>query len=117
MHEVLADKVVKMLLSGNNEFLQILRNQYENSMIKSIENSTAGFFVNYDVSNILIENENYMCDCQIGDVYGSVNDIEFAVGFLLYIKNGTIIMLEGYTNAIDNWPDNDDEIILFRYKR
>lgn len=112
MHEILADKVMKMLLSGEDNILEILRSQYTDAVIINIENSPVGFFVKYDASNYVIDNNKYVSDFQIGDLYGSVDGIQFALGFLVYIKNGFITMLEGYTNGIDKWPDNDDKISL-----
>jgi len=31
---------------------------------------------------------------------------------VLYVKNGYITLLEGYTNAVDTWPKSYDEIVL-----
>lgn len=67
MHENLIARVMNMLLSGQDEILGILREQYKN--------------------------------CK--------------VIFILYIKNGAITMLEGYTNIIDIWPDDNTISLCF----
>lgn len=40
------------------------------------------------------------------------NGISSAIGFVLFVKDGYLQMLEGYTNAIDAWPQNEKDIIL-----
>ncbi len=113
MHENLIARVMNMLLSGEDEILGILREQYKNSKIMSIKSSSAGFFVNFDVACNSIDNKKYVCDFQIGDVYGCVDGVESALGFILYIRNGVINMLEGYTNIIDIWPDDNTISLCF----
>lgn len=43
---------------------------------------------------------------------GTVDGVDYAVGFVLFITNGRIEMLEGYTALIDIWPMNEEEIKL-----
>jgi len=57
---------------------------------------------------LCIKNKSF----HIGDVDGNIDGIEGAVGFVLYVKNGYITLLEGYTNAVDTWPKSYDEIVL-----
>ncbi len=102
---------MEMLLAGNDDVLIRLREQYKSSKVISREHSEVGFFTTFlqqDRNDLCIDGKSF----QIGDVDGSVNGIDGAVGFVLYIKNGFISMLEGYTNAIDKWPEVDDEIVL-----
>ncbi|GBF10506.1 hypothetical protein [Tepidibacillus sp. HK-1] len=110
-YENLERKLMEMLLAGNNDVLIRLREQYKSSKVISREHSDVGFFTTFlqqDRNDLCIDGKSF----QIGDVDGSVNGIDGAVGFVLYIKNGFISMLEGYTNAIDKWPEVDDEIVL-----
>lgn len=48
----------------------------------------------------------------IGDVDGNIDGIENAVGFVLYVKNGYITLLKGYTNVVDIWPKSYDKIVF-----
>ncbi|HCF49438.1 MAG TPA: hypothetical protein DER60_04100, partial [Syntrophomonas sp.] len=110
-YENLERKLMEMLLAGNDDVLIRLREQYKSSKVISREHSEVGFFTTFlqqDRNDLCIDGKSF----QIGDVDGSVNGIDGAVGFVLYIKNGFISMLEGYTNAIDKWPEVDDEIVL-----
>jgi hypothetical protein len=104
-------KLIEMLLSGDDEVLSKLRKQYEVAKIVSREFSEAGFYTSF-----LVENRSDLCimnkSFHIGDVDGNVDGIEGAVGFVLYVKNGYITLLEGYTNAVDTWPKSYDNIVL-----
>lgn len=107
-HKNLADKVIEMLLQGDSEILKKLKKQYQIAK-KTEELSDVGFYINFELNDekYLIDNKSF----HIGDVYGSVKDQYAAVGFILFVKDGKIQMLEAYTNGIDKFP-KDDEIIL-----
>lgn len=101
------NKLVEMLLDGENEILFKLRKQYEQSKVVLREFSPAGFYTSF-----IVEDRDELClegkSFYIGDVDGIVDGIESAIGFILFIKNGYISLLEGYTNIIDNWPTNEE---------
>ena len=111
-HTKLADRVMELLLNGEDEVLSVLREQYKNANIISEEDEEVGFYINYQINTTCVIPNNYNATFQIGDVDGTVDDIDGAVGFVLYIKNGYMIMLEGYTNVVDKWPETDLQIDL-----
>lgn len=111
-HKELANQVMKMLLSGDEEVLLTLREQYESAVIVSEEDTGAGFFIRYQVDGTFRIREEFKATFQIGDIDGEIDGIDGAVGFVLFIKDGYLTMLEGYTNGIDKWPEMDTEIIL-----
>lgn len=112
-HNELASRVMKMLLSGDEEVLLILKEQYERAVIISEEDTGVGFFIRYQVDSAIRIGEKFKTTFQIGDVDGEIDGINGAVGFVLFIKDGYLTMLEGYTNGIDKWPETDAEIKLF----
>lgn len=107
-HKRLLEKVMQMILKGKSDVLYKLRKQYQIAK-KTEEISDVGFYINFEMNDekYLVENKSF----HIGDVYGTVKDQYAAVGFILFVKNGKIQMLEAYTNGIDKFP-KDDEIIL-----
>lgn len=111
MHKLLIDDVMKMLLEGEQDVLLTLRKQFSTSKM-FVENSNVGFFVQFCVCEEGIDINKYKQCFQIGDVDGKVGEIECAVGFILYIKDGIIKMLEAYTNIIEEWPIDDSDIML-----
>lgn len=111
INESFEKKLIEMLLAGDEKTLILLREQYTVAKVVSIERSDVGFFVHFSLKgrdDLSISNKSF----QIGDVDGNINGITGAVGFILYVKNGFISMLEGYTNAVDKWPNSDYEIVL-----
>ncbi len=113
-HIELANRVMEMMLSGEEEILSVLREQYKNASVASEEHDDAGFFINYRVNKEIKVMDKYRDTFQIGNVDGTVCGIQGAVGFILFIKNGYLTMLEGYTNGIDRWPE-EDSIIKLEY--
>lgn len=114
IHYKLMKEVMNMLLDGDSEELKKLKKQFINSK-KIEENSSVGFYINFEVEDdeiYKIENKTF----QLGNVYGSVDGQYASVGFILFVKNGKLLMLEGYTNgSIEEWPD--DEKIILTYKK
>lgn len=105
IHRKLIEDVMNMLLEGNSEELVKLKKQYKKAKLKE-EVSKVGFYINFDINDKTdnIDNKTF----QIGDVYGTVNNQFASVGFVLFIKEGQILMLEGYTDGIINeWPDDN----------
>ncbi len=109
-HKELADQVMKMLLSGSEEVLLTLREQYERAVIISEEDTEVGFFIRYEVDSAIRIGEEFKAAFQVGDIDGEMDEIDGAVGFILFIKDGYLTMLEGYTNGVDKWPEMDTEI-------
>lgn len=111
-HYKLANSVIEMLLSGNDPIFDLLKKQYQSAKIIKEEASSVGFYIDYDTSTAEQLSSNYKCSFQFGDVDGDIGEVKNAVGFILYIRNGYLSTLEGYTNTIDVWPDNDSNISL-----
>lgn len=42
---------------------------------------------------------------RFGDVLADLDGLEHGAGFVLFIDNGLIGMLEGYSNTGEAWPD------------
>ena len=110
-HEKLAKRVVEKLLKGENKILKQLQKQFECIEIVSEEANPVGFYINFKVLKDSLRIDQIR-DFNFGDVDGNVDEIEGAVGFVLYVRNGYISMLEGYTNIIDEWPESDESIHL-----
>lgn len=72
-HKELADQVMKMLLSGDEEVLSTLRKQYETAVIVSEEDTGVGFFICYQVDSTIRIGEEFKATFQIGDIDGEVD--------------------------------------------
>jgi len=87
--------VMKKLLSGEEETLNILREQYKQATLKKREYTGHGCFTYFSVpeSAQAIGQQ----DLQFGDVEANIEGLGNGIGFVLFITNGKIDFLESYT--------------------
>lgn len=103
-HEELEVLIMNKLLEG--ELFADLRNQYKSATIRSREFTGVGFFTTFDVQNYTPQ---YSFSGRIDDVAIEFPDSKGDACFILYIENGIIDTLEGFTIGED-WNYNYDNI-------
>ena len=100
----LEERVIRMLLAGDNPILATLRSQAENLAVSSRELTGVGFFtrlvVRENAPSIGIERS-----FKLGDVNGTAENVRNGLGFLLFVEDGFLSALEGYTYD-DRWSDD-----------
>jgi Molecular chaperone, HSP90 family len=94
--EELENKVITMLLEGEEEYLKILREQFKNSQIINRDMTGCGFFTKFLISDNI---PRISLNGRIDDVMGVFPDAREAeyVFFILYINEGRITTLEAFT--------------------
>ena len=98
----LEQDVLQMLLTGNDDTLAAIRNQLNLAKRKPRELSGVGFFTYCDVPQEaprLPSNPSFA----FGDVIAEVDGLQHGAGFVVFIDNGVLRMLEGYTYD-EAWP-------------
>jgi len=95
-------KVMEMLLKGDDAILELLREQYNTVKIKERKFTDTGFFTTFDVKdkNVIIPNCKSF---NFGDIVGEMENLKYGIGFILFIKDGILNILEGYTYE-EKWP-------------
>jgi len=91
-----------MFLAGDNAILAVLRAQAEHVVVSSREMTGVGFF-----TRLVVEGTEAIASgpsFKLGDVNGTANNVQHGLGFLLYVKDGVLSALEGYTYD-EPWPD------------
>lgn len=109
--EILEKMVVEKILSGDDRVLDILRKQYNDSVVESREFTGAGFYTTFKINDsapMLVGKNSF----QLGDVIGTIKGVKYGVGFVLFIKDGKIDFLEGYTYGEEKWPENIEDFRL-----
>ena len=102
--------VIDMLLEGNDEVLIVLRKQLDACKVRSRELTGVGFFTEFDVPDSMEVSLNVR-SFKIGDVFAEIEGVEHGAGFILFVEDGTIAMLEGFT--FDGpWPNEIGEFRL-----
>ena len=110
-HIELEQKVMDMLLAGDDPVLEELRNQFFDSKVEHRDFTGVGFFTGYQVREGIppvLNAKNF----EIDDVIASHETLKFPFGFILFIRNGYLSTLEGYTFGDDTWPENYINVIL-----
>ncbi len=102
--------VMHKIMEHDTSINNVLREQYKRVHIECRDFTGVGFFTDFIVPNNvlhIIEPVEY----GYGDVDATINDV-YGYGFVLFIKDGLMTCLEGYTWQ-DSWPDTIYSYNLF----
>lgn len=98
----LEHRVLSLLLTGDDPVLSGLRAQMNAAKMKSREMTGIGFFTSFEVPTSLAPVANGK-SFKFGDVNATIKGLERGAGFVLFVKDGFIHLLEGYTYD-EPWP-------------
>ncbi len=98
----LEEQVLQMLLAGDDPALVTLRYQLELAKRSAREYTGVGFFTHFDVPQE-VPRLSGNPSIKFGDVIAEMDGLQRGAGFLLFIENGALSMLEGYTYE-EPWP-------------
>src|SRR4051794_31829458 len=74
---------------------EALRQQMESAKVINFENSGAGFF-----SDLVVASDAPLIEkSPLDGAYGKVSGIEHGMGFIVFLKEGRLSMIEGYCNG------------------
>src|SRR5271170_304063 len=95
--------VMAKLLAGDHPILDSLRNQFVEARIKERRFSGVGFFLEFEIDKKLAlpGNPNF----EIGDIVGTLPDVEHGTDYILFIREGVMDWLEWVTFG-EPWPEN-----------
>jgi hypothetical protein len=98
----LEKQVIEMLLAGDDPVLIALRKQIQSTKLKERKLTGVGFFLDFEMS-VDVPVIPGVANFEIGDVSCQVPGLEHGLGFLLFVRNGRLKCLEGYTYD-EPWP-------------
>lgn len=101
--------VLEKLLAGDAPRLVALQRQLAVCTVAAREWTGVGFYTALHVPAAVARVAGR--DVTFGDVVGDIPGVVHGVGFLLYIKNGVLDTLEGYTYD-EPWPAVTDRFCL-----
>jgi hypothetical protein len=98
----LEQTVLQLLLAGDDPILALLRAQLDAATITSREMTGVGFFTNFDIPESVERTspENF----ELSDVHAYIEGVAHGAGFILFIRQGALSCVEGYTYGDDSWP-------------
>lgn len=103
--------VIDKLLAGEHPVLEALRGQLRSCRVRSRELTGCGFFTELQVDRGLRVAPTSAEKLRIGDVNAKIGGLEHGAGFVLFVKDGYLDMLEGYSYE-EPWPESIDEFEL-----
>ena len=107
--------VMDELLSGTDEVIVSLRNQYNFAVVKSREMTKVGFFLYFDFIKPIVRLRN-LNPTSFGDVAADIDGLEFGAGFVLHVRSGALDFLEGYSFE-EEWPVETSNFTLSKIKQ
>ena len=104
--------VLEKLLDGdNNVFLEMLREQLPGITVSNRDYTGVGFYTDLVVAPKLVRKVAQPTNMTWGDVEADIEGTQHGAGFLLYVKNGIVSTLEGFTYD-EPWPDTVNKFSL-----
>lgn len=102
--------VLALLLAGDEPGLPELRSQLAASRVSRREHTAVGFFTDFEVPPS-VPALGLRRRVVLGDVHGRLRAVDHGVGFLLFIDDGRLSMLEGFTYH-EPWPAPEEVLEL-----
>ena len=93
--ESIGKAVLGVMLSDNSEMSRILTAQMEHVMLRTQDQSPVGWFTHFDVIGeivVLPGRENFHISAD-----ATVADMRMGIGFVLFVVEGKLDMLEAFT--------------------
>lgn len=97
--------VLTKMLDGDHPVLNALRQQLESCSVRQREMTGVGFCTELAVPAEVDAARTKRAHIRFGDVIGELTGVEEGVGFVLFIDDGRLQMLEGYTFG-EPWPNH-----------
>jgi len=91
-----------MLLAGDDNVLSVLREQAKQATVRSREMTGVGFFTYFSVPPKAPRIPGTP-KFQLTDVHGTADNVMHGVGFVLFVKDRALLLLEGFTYD-EPWP-------------
>ena len=105
----LESAVLDALLAGDDPTLVVLRRQAAAAKLSAREETGVGFILTFDVP--ASEQPLATADFHFGDVSATVEGLKNGAGFVLFIRNGRLVALEGYSYD-EAWPEEPGAFVL-----
>ena len=107
----LEQDVLDKCLAGDGDCLNYLRLQSKALLVKNRVPTVVGFYTTFDLPNWNAACLDLPKTFRIGDVILDSKQLMHGAGFLLYVENGYITMLEGFTYD-EAWPEKLEQYSL-----
>src|SRR6266404_7198818 len=100
----LESAVLEKLLIKHGEPFHTIRKQLAHASVSSREFTGVGFFTHFTIPSEAPVRRD-LDSTELGDVGAQIRGLQDGAGFLLFVRDGVVTMLEGYTYGDAAWPD------------
>lgn len=101
--EPLETAVLEKLLNGDHPILVALKEQMSGLSVKARKYTGAGFFTEFSLALTAHRLPASSSRIRFGDVEATIDGLNNGAGFVLFIDDGLLHMLEGYSYD-EPWP-------------
>jgi hypothetical protein len=108
----LEEAVLDELLDRPGEPFTTLREQLAHASVTSREFTGVGFFTHFTVPREAPLRRD-LPSAELLDVDARIAGVEHGAGFVLFVRDGVISQLEGYTYGDTPWPDSITEFTVY----
>lgn len=100
--------IIDDIISQYPEYSDKLRRQYDSSTVVGRDMTGKGFFTDYEIGDRSASLGDGV-NLQLGEDQWNINGLEYGSDYILWIKNGFITQLEGFSYG-EPWPENITKI-------
>ena len=108
----LEEEVLELILEGDDPTLGTLREQLAVCRVQDREMTGVGFFTTLAIPASAPRLDNNV-ELVFGDVVAEIDGVKEPAGFLTFVEDGALKMLEGFTFG-DRWPERVSTFQLSR---
>jgi hypothetical protein len=108
----LESAVLEKLLQKHGQPFDTIRDQLAHASVSSREFTGVGFFTHFSIPPEAPVRRD-LASAELGNVSAKIRGLEDGAGFLLFIRDGAISFLEGYTYGGAAWPNLITEFSVF----
>lgn len=106
-------EVLSRLLDGDDEMRAVLRSQVPSLRVTSRESTGVGFFTHLTIGDDSPRLDPPHERHAISGVQAEISGLDDRAGFVLFVTDGAIDVLEGFT-YVEPWPDRVDQFRVLR---
>ena len=104
--------VLAVMLDRPGEPYATLQQQLAHAVVAKREFSGVGFFTSFTIPGDAPVKCD-VADCVIQDVAADISCLEHGAGFILFVRNGVLSMLEGVAST-GEWPEDIHDFKVYR---
>lgn len=104
--------VMRKLLGGDADFLRVLKKQFEYAKINRIDFTGHGYYAYFETDSTYRICNPELENCDVSTIVGLDQGGNPIVGFVLFLADGLIHALEGFSIMTSEWPDADVTLVF-----